>query len=194
LQKYIKSAPFTRSKDKATFIFGVLLVIFTSFIMGRFPHTHYYDFFLIVQLLLIFSKWAYYKSLGWHYYCTDFCYAANFIIFVFIKFFPKNDILFKMCFLYGNGMLGTSIAAFRNQMVFHKYDNLTSLALHAMPLLCVWNIRWSTIPYEATLPESERRFGNLDTSFSFMKFFVYPFAFYLGWACSYFLINFIIKD
>jgi len=98
-----------------------------------------------------------------------------------------------MCFLYGNGMLGTSIAAFRNQMVFHKYDNLTSLALHAMPLLCVWNIRWSTMPYEATLPESERRFGNLDTSFSFMKYFVYPFAFYLAWAAFYFLVNFIVK-
>jgi len=99
-----------------------------------------------------------------------------------------------MCLLYGNGMLGTAIAAFRNQMVFHKYDNLTSLALHAMPLLCVWNIRWCTMPYEATLPESERRFGNLDTSFSFMKFFVYPYAFYLAWAAFYVLINFIIKD
>lgn len=48
LEKYIKSAPFTRTKDKVTFIFGVLLVIFTSFIMGRFPHTYYYDYHCIL--------------------------------------------------------------------------------------------------------------------------------------------------
>ena len=78
-------------------------------------------------------------------------------------------------------------------MVFHKYDNLTSLALHAMPLICVWNLRWSTLPYEATLPESERRFVDLDTSFDFVKFFVLPIAFYLCWAFSYFMINFVIK-
>jgi hypothetical protein len=44
LKKYIKSAPFTRFSDKMTFIFGVLEVIAQAFILGRFPHTLYYQY------------------------------------------------------------------------------------------------------------------------------------------------------
>ena len=75
--------------------------------------------------LLIISKYVYYKHMGWHFFMTDFCYAANTLLMIFLNLYPKNDYFFKACFLYSNGMLGVSIAAFRNQMVFHKFDNLT---------------------------------------------------------------------
>mmetsp|Transcript_15872 Transcript_15872/g.24427 ORF Transcript_15872/g.24427 Transcript_15872/m.24427 type:complete len:135 (+) Transcript_15872:668-1072(+) len=133
LEKYFRSAPFTRKRDKCTFILGVLLVIFSVFVLGRFPHQLYYHYHCALMFVLIFSKWLYYKKMGWHYYMTDFCYAANLMIMVFLLMFPKNDYLFKTCFLFSNGALAVAIAAFRNQMVFHRYDNLTSLALHIFP-------------------------------------------------------------
>lgn len=143
--------------------------------------------------ILIISKWVYYKYMGWHYYMTDFCYAANALLLLFLNMYPKNDFFFKACFLYSNGMLGVSVAAFRNQMVFHKYDNLTSLALHIIPNITLWNLRWTTMPYEATLPESERKFLAINTSFEFSKMFGFPIGYYFVWAVFYFVVNFIIS-
>lgn len=48
------------------------------------------------------------------------------------------------------------------------------------------------MPYEATLPEKERRFLTLDDSFDSTKFFLVPFLFYLGWVSVYFVIHFIV--
>jgi len=60
--------------------------------------------------------------------------------------------------------------------------------------LTLWNLRWYTIPYEQTLPPSERRFLDLDTTFDFKKFFVYPLCFYFLWVSVYFIINFVVAE
>lgn len=156
LERYIHSAPFTRLSDKITFIYGVLAVIIQAFVYGRYPNNlyfHWHSFFITIQ---IFLKWVYYKRMGWHYYMSDFCYIANALILLFLNFYPKNDLLFITCFLYSNGALAIAVGAFRNQMVFHKFDNMTSLALHMYPQLLSYILRWNTMPFEKTLPEEER--------------------------------------
>ena len=84
LQKYIKSAPFTKFKDKITFIFGVFQVILVTFFMGRYPNSFYYDFHTIWMISLVTGKWAYYKTKGWHYFMTDVCYYDNFLLMLFL--------------------------------------------------------------------------------------------------------------
>lgn len=192
LAKYLHSAPFTRLHHKITFIIGVLMVIFQSFFLGRYPNTFYYTFHTIVLSLLVLGKWIYYKSQGWHYFMTDFCYASNSLLLVYLNFYPKCDELFKVCFFYSNGALAVSVGAFRNQMVFHNYDNMSSLALHIFPIIVMWNLRWNTMPYEETLTESERHFLSIDTSFDFNKFFIYPMGCYFIWVSIYFVINFVV--
>ena len=71
-------------------------------------------------------------------------------------------------------------------------DNMTSLMLHVFPMLATWNMRWYTMPHEATLPEKERRFLDLDASYDTTKFFIAPFAFYLAWLSVYFIIHFVV--
>lgn len=46
------------------------------------------------------------------------------------------------------------------------------------------------MPYEATLPKEERRFLDIDTEFSFTKFFLVPLIAYFSWAFMYGIINF----
>ena len=133
MQKYIKSAPFTRFSDKLTFIFGVMQLVFHAFFIGRYQHTFYYTFHSIYISIMIFGKWVYYKHLGWHYYMTDFCYAANTLVVLLLHVYPKNESLFLTCFFFANGPLAVAVGTFRNQMVFHKIDNLTSLAIHMCP-------------------------------------------------------------
>lgn len=98
-------------------------------------------------------------------------------------------------FFYANGCLSVAVGAFRNQMVFHNLDNMSSLMLHVFPMLSMWNMRWYTMPYEATKPEKDRRFLSPDESFDSTKFFLVPFLFYLAWVSVYFMIHFVFaKD
>jgi len=84
LQHFMGSAPGTKMKDKLTFMFGVMTTIFQAWYIGRFPHAFYYDYHSAKCTLFLFGKWMYYKSKGWHYYMTDFCYFANLLLIIFL--------------------------------------------------------------------------------------------------------------
>ena len=84
LARYLHSAPFTRSSDKATFVYGVLQLVVYVFILGRFENTFIYDYHCLKMTAMIVGKWLYYKSKGWHYYMTDLCYFVNFIVILFL--------------------------------------------------------------------------------------------------------------
>jgi len=140
---------------------------------------------------LIIGKWLYYKSKGWHYYMTDLCYSINLLVILYLIQFPKNDALFKIAFCFSNGCLATAVGAFKNQMVFHKMDNLTSLALPMVPQTTLWNLRWNTMVTEQGLKPEDRRFVDLNTEFSYMNFFGYPLILYFTWFAIYFMINFV---
>lgn len=82
-------------------------------------------------------------------------------------------------------------------MVFHKFDNLSSLFLHLLPQTTLWNLRWHTMPLEALLPPEKRRFLDIEAhdKFTWMSFVVYPVIFYCCWLAVYFCIHFVfIKD
>lgn len=129
----MKGAPFVRFVDKISFIFGVLLLIITTFMLGRYPNTHYYAFHVFTISCLVVCRLYSYKQKGWHYYLFDFCYYGNSLMMYFLLFAPKSDIFFKVFFVYAHGPFGLAIAAFKNSMIFHKIDHLTSIAIHMIP-------------------------------------------------------------
>lgn len=53
-KNYIGGVGFTRSGDKGKFILGVLMIIAMAYVLGRYPHTYYYDFHCVISLFLIF--------------------------------------------------------------------------------------------------------------------------------------------
>lgn len=155
-------APIVRLMDKIFFIIGVLLVITTAFMLGRYPNSHYYNFHVYTVISLVVIRLFNYRIKKWHYYLFDFCYFANTLIIYFLLVDPKNDLLFRVFFVYANGPFGLAIPAFKNSMIFHKLDNLTSIAIHLIPLLTSWNLRWTTLAYESNLKEYERYFVTID--------------------------------
>jgi hypothetical protein len=200
IERYMNHAPLVRFMDKVFFIFGVLLVIITTFLLGRRPNDIYYTYHVIVIISLVAIRLINYRIKKWHYYLFDFCYFANALIVYFLMIDPKNDILFKVFFVYANGPFGLAIPAFKNSMIFHKIDNLTSIAIHIIPLATSWNLRWTTLAYEKTLKEEDRYFltlpeddQNLDFNF-FNKMFLIPFALYLLWALLYYVKVFIVSS
>ena len=126
---------------------------------------------------------------------TDFCYMANMVVMVFLNLHPKSEALFITSFLFSMGSLMVAVGAFRNQMVFHNVDNMSSLALHMFPALSMFNLHWNTMEYEKTLPISERKFLQYDKSkpLDLTQIFGIPVAVYLIWIGLYFIINFVIS-
>lgn len=49
----ISGAGFTRNGDKNKFILGVFIVIAMAYILGKYPHSLYYDFHCILMGFLI---------------------------------------------------------------------------------------------------------------------------------------------
>ena len=119
--------------DKLSFIVGVFLLIFTTYMLGRYPNDYYYTYHCATVTTLVAFRFYSYKPKGWHYYLFDFCYFANTLMIVYILLLPKNDILFKVFFVYANGPFGLAIPAFKNSMIFHKIDNLISVSIHIIP-------------------------------------------------------------
>lgn len=137
-----------RLVDKISFILGVLLLITTTYMLGRYPHSYFYYHHIITVTILVLIRLFNYRKKGWHYYLFDFCYFANFAMIYFLIFAPKNDLLFKIFFVFANGPFGLAIAAFKNSMIFHRLDNLTSISIHLIPMVSAWNLKWYTIPHE----------------------------------------------
>lgn len=147
LDKYMHSAPFTRLFDKISFMFGVILLVATVYLIGARPHDWYYYWHVgMVNVLVLYRVQMYYK-LKYHYYLFDFCYFANVVFSYYLIYKPTNKRLYHISFMYSTGPLALAIGAFRNSLVFHSIDHLTSLTIHVIPLLSAWNMKWFTVPY-----------------------------------------------
>lgn len=131
--------------DKLTFIFGVLLTAASAFVLGRYPNDYYYLWHNLVVNLLILYRIRYYLKIKLHYYLIDFCYFANVLITIFHYYRPSDERLFMMNFVHASGPLAVATGAFKNSLVFHSVDHLTSLAIHVIPMVSVWSLRWSTL-------------------------------------------------
>jgi hypothetical protein len=90
---------------------------------------------------MILLRFKDYKQKKWHYFLIDFCYYAGSFVLIFIYISPKSEMFYRLAFLYANGSLAVSTAAFGNAMIFHKLDNLISLVTHPVPLVCMWNVK-----------------------------------------------------
>ena len=128
----------------------------------------------------------------------DFCYFGNFALYIHLNYAPKCQWLFISCFIYANGTIAASCIAFRNSLVFHKMDQLTSMAIHILPMILMLYIRWRSIPNEQNLPEEERIFASIpehaNWSEWFYDLFVMPIGLYFAWNISYGCFLFLTTD
>jgi hypothetical protein len=85
--------------------------------------------------LLYFMPVRYYTyhKRGYHYFLADLCYFVNVLLLLSIWVFPNSRRLMiaTYCLAYGNN--AWAIAMWRNSLVFHSLDKVTSLFIHIMP-------------------------------------------------------------
>ncbi|KAK5308496.1 hypothetical protein LTR99_001472 [Exophiala xenobiotica] len=119
-------------REKVSFISAVLNVFISGYLIGAMPEYFYYWF--TIQLMYFMPiRLITYKQKGYHYFLADLCYFVNFLVLLTVWGFPRSKRLFisTYCLAYGNNAV--AIVMWRNSLVFHSLDKVTSLFIHVMP-------------------------------------------------------------
>ncbi|KAF2435510.1 hypothetical protein EJ08DRAFT_645799 [Tothia fuscella] len=119
-------------REKISFIAGVMNVFVSGYLVGG--HSDLFHYWYTLQLLYFMPiRWYTYQKKGYHYFLADLCYFVNLLVLLSIWVFPGSKRLFisTYCLAFGNNAI--AIAMWRNSLVFHSLDKVTSLFIHIMP-------------------------------------------------------------
>ncbi|GMH35966.1 hypothetical protein BSKO_03834 [Bryopsis sp. KO-2023] len=189
-QYVMKRRPILR--DKLAFVLGFVHIWSSAYWLGRFPE-RLHRLFCVKAIILFSLRWFLWKRQKMHYYLFDFCYFANVLLLISLAVFPSSTMLLKICFAFNSGPLAWSIVAFRNSLVYHSLDKVTSLFLHYYPMLVSWTLRWH--PDADLVPATSGPDSNVEGAFDLvLQLVVIPFGVYMLWAVLYYLKIFVISS
>ena len=156
-----------KTREKVVFFFAVMSVMFTALMFGTAPE---YVLSLLLQSsirnLLYRIRWIHiaytvqaafllplrvykYKKRSWHYFLFDLCYYCNILNFVYIWLIPSSPAMFVACYCLAHGSLASAVITWRNSLVFHDFDKVTSLFIHIYPPIVFTVIRCVTSTHMA---------------------------------------------
>ncbi|PPQ66278.1 hypothetical protein CVT26_010962 [Gymnopilus dilepis] len=124
-----QSAKVVRTREKVSFFFGVMTLLFSALMFGQAPQWVHIAYTAIGCYLLPL-RWYIYKKRAWHYFLFDLCYYVTILNFIFFWFFPSSPALFVACYCLSHGSLASAVITWRNSLVFHDQDKVTSLFIH----------------------------------------------------------------
>ncbi|KAN0062087.1 hypothetical protein ACQY0O_005604 [Thecaphora frezii] len=189
LQQKWQDAKVVRLRDKISFVVGVLNLVISSLCFAFRPElvpALYSALALYFLPLRVYS----YTSKKWHYFLFDFCYFLNVANLLFIWVFPDNKFLFTVCYCAAHGPLAFSVATWRNSLVFHSLEKMTSLFIHLYPPFV-----FMTLVHFAPRREAEVRYPalkGLDRLDGYTSFW-FNVSIYLVWQLLYYELIVIRK-
>ncbi|KAF2141964.1 uncharacterized protein K452DRAFT_326548 [Aplosporella prunicola CBS 121167] len=120
------------AREKVAFIAGVLNIFISGYLIGAQPE--WFHIWYTVQLLYFMPVRYYtYHKKGYHYFLADLCYFTNLLAVLAIWVFPNSKRVFISTYCLAMGNNAVAIAMWRNSLVFHSLDKVTSLFIHIMP-------------------------------------------------------------
>ena len=133
------------------YFFGVTGLWLTAFLLGRYPQ-YFPQFYIVVISILIGTRFYLYKQMNYHYFLIDFCYVLNGLL-VFHIVFP-TDLSFTVVFCLAHGPVAWAIAMWRNALVFHSLDKITSVCIHILPCITIFAMTWMDDTHQHRLNSS----------------------------------------
>jgi hypothetical protein len=177
LRDWIKDTKVVKTVDKFSFVLGVFVLCMTEFVVLEYPQ-HYGQYYVILVTYLMALRLYMYARNRWLYFLIDFCYFVNATCFISVLYLPDNASLWRLNYAVSNGTLLGALLAWRNSLVFHSLDKVTSIAIHLLPALLTYLERWSG-PSAMCPQETET------CSIGFAGAFVEPLLFYAFWQILY---------
>ncbi|PHH83878.1 hypothetical protein CDD83_2880 [Cordyceps sp. RAO-2017] len=119
-------------REKISFICAVINIFISGYLIGGFPQ-HFHVWYTLQLVYFMPIRFLTYRSQGYHYFLADLCYFVNVLLSLSIWVFPESKRLFTAayCLAFGNNAI--AIVMWRNSLVFHSLDKVTSLFIHIMP-------------------------------------------------------------
>jgi len=179
IRDHMREVPQVKMIDKISFTFGVLCICGSEWLALRradwFPLYYY-----VIMAILLLWRFVTYSKDKYQLFMLDFCYFVNFSVALQTAFFPANLNWFKANYILCMGPLMFAIIVWKNSLVFHSLDKLTSFFLHAFPPLTVHLFRWGLIPNPAIKME------DVITPFEMITL---PLGLYICWQLGYWTIT-----
>ncbi|KAI8375851.1 hypothetical protein BD560DRAFT_392098 [Blakeslea trispora] len=136
-----RDAKTVQLRDKISFVVGVGNACVAPALALRYPALipSYYSVQLVILLLL---RGVIYRLRRWHYFIFDLCYFVNAMTILFLWVYPDAKALFYATYFLTNGPVAWAIITWRNSLVFHSLDKVTSVFIHIFPPLVMYCVRW----------------------------------------------------
>eukprot|EP01112_Ceratiomyxa_fruticulosa_P009524 TRINITY_DN2487_c0_g1_i1.p1 TRINITY_DN2487_c0_g1~~TRINITY_DN2487_c0_g1_i1.p1 ORF type:complete len:435 (-),score=57.59 TRINITY_DN2487_c0_g1_i1:267-1571(-) len=183
LAEDMQKEPFLRLVDRIGFTVGLLTLCVTEYFLLRAPE-YMYLWYSVLIFPLIALRFVMYHRLKYHYFMLDFCYYCQ-VLLLFYLFghqsilgAEKRAPLFKAVFALSTGPLAMGTVVWRNSLVFHDVDKLTSAFIHLCPPLVTFCLRWYPIEPEC---------GGGSCKMTLYETFVIPMYLYLFWQLGYYI-------
>ncbi|CAH7672705.1 hypothetical protein BY996DRAFT_4577767 [Phakopsora pachyrhizi] len=127
-------------REKTSFFLGVQNVLVTALLIAFWPEYIPISYTLQAAYYLPLRVYTY-RQQSYHYFLFDICYVINGLCLIFIWFLPSSTLLFEACYGLSHGPSAIAIATWRNSLVFHSVEKMTSLFIHIYPALVFTVIR-----------------------------------------------------
>jgi hypothetical protein len=202
LEETRKSPPVVKLVDKLSFTCGVLWLCVTEWWVLLYPETFgkFYSFSISGFIAL---RYYMYRKEKYTYFLYDMCYFVDFMCILQVWAMPsswhhKLDVLipeslrgraahalFLTNFSLVTGPLAWAIPLWRNSLVFHSLDKVTSVFIHFLPQLFVFCYRW--FPHATGFNPTDPKAGLPPMGLN--EWFVRPLCLYLVWQSLYLFIT-----
>jgi len=179
IRDHMKEVPQVKMIDKLSFTFGVLTICGSEWLALRHADWFPLYYYAIMTMLLVWRLITYSKD-KYQLFMLDFCYFVNLSVALQTAFFPTDINWFKANYILCMGPLMFAIIVWKNSLVFHSLDKLTSFFLHAFPPLTVHLFRWGLIPNPAI---------NKEDHLAPLEVLLLPLGLYLVWQLGYWTIT-----
>jgi len=180
IRDHMKEVPQVKMIDKISFTFGVLCICGSEWLALRHPEMFPLYYYMLMGILLAY-RWITYSQDNYQLFMLDFCYFVNFSVVLQTSLYPGNLAWFKANYILTLGPITFAIVIWKNSLVFHSLDKLTSFFLHAFPPLTMHLLRWGLIPNEHIKVE--------DLSLSMTEVILLPLGVYSCWQLSYWFVT-----
>lgn len=151
-----RSKPFMmRMMDKAAFTVGVLTMVVSEYVLLMMPERFWLWYSVMIPILLL-MRYPDYRQRKWLFFYFDFCYFVQVCCIIAIFMMPHSCRLNKIIFIFSMGSLLWAVPLWRNSLVFHDVDKMTSCFIHLFPSWLALTLRWCPLdPMRGGTPGAE---------------------------------------
>lgn len=167
--------------EKFFYAFALFQIFYAGIIIGKYPQYFHIYYSLLFLLLMPIRLYTYWKK-NFQFFLADLCYYVNALMMVFIWVFPQSKHLYMVCFSFTFGTLSFAVITWRNSLVLHSIEKITSSFIHIIPPVTLF-----VITHEISPEFKEQRFPGAAkvTSWNTINGILWTSFYYLIWQSFY---------